>query len=175
MYVCYIRLCRRCPIPSPKSCLTSDNSYWGHWHYYQFKPHRQMQKSTFLEKAIHEIEMYNKNKLILLGSGDAYLYNKYILHFLDHFDSPCRCWRCFGLCPGLQIKLIFMEAAMLKWPAGNCKIHHAHSSSIAVLYDPCMYSSTLKLEERMKLHQWIKIQTKFLFKNLAKMKKSLVQ
>ena len=100
--------------------------------------------------------------------------NTYILHFLDHFDSPCRCWRCFGLCPGLQIKLIFMEAAMLKWPAGNCKIHHAHSS-IAVLYDPCMYSSTLKLEERMKLHQWIKIQTRFSFKNLAKMKKSLVQ
>ena len=76
--VCYIRLCHRCPIASPKSCLTSDNSYWGHWHYYQFKPHRQMQKSTFLEKAIHEIDMYNKNILILLGSGDAYLYNKYL-------------------------------------------------------------------------------------------------
>ena len=33
-----------------------------------------MQKSTFLEKAIHKIEMYNKNILFLLGSGDAYLY-----------------------------------------------------------------------------------------------------
>ena len=39
-----------------------------------------MQKSTFLEKAIHKIEMYNKNILFLLGSGDAYLYKINTLH-----------------------------------------------------------------------------------------------